>query len=87
MVLETHVKQYVTEPDFLEEKILPPELGKWTKKWPETEFFELIEKFGHQFLLDLFYNENLCYLVCSCTNTIFGKIFVPEVWPKMFSAS
>ena len=43
MVLETHVKQYVTEPDFLEEKILPPELGKW----PETEFFELIEKFGH----------------------------------------
>ena len=47
MVLETHVKQYVTEPDFLEEKILPPELGKWTKKWPETEFFELIEKFGH----------------------------------------
>ena len=37
-------------------------------------------------LLSLIYNENLYYLLCSCTNPIFEKIFVPEIWAKMFSA-
>ena len=32
------------------------------------------------------YNENL-YLLCSCTNPIFGKIFVTEIWAKMISAN
>ena len=27
------------------------------------------------------------YICCSCTNSIFGKIFVPEIWAKMFSAN
>ena len=27
------------------------------------------------------------YLLCSCTNPVFGKIFVPGVWAKMFSAN
>ena len=35
----------------------------------------------------MFYNENLYYLLCSCTNPIFRKIFVPEIWAKMFSAN
>ena len=26
-------------------------------------------------------------LLCSCTNPVFGKIFVPGVWAKMFSAN
>ena len=47
---------------------------------------EFIEKLGHQFLLILFHNENLYYLMCSCTNPIFGKIFVPKIWVEMFSA-
>ena len=33
------------------------------------------------------YNENLYYLLCSCTNPIFMKIFIPEIWAKMFSAN
>ena len=47
MVLETHMKMCVTEPDFLETFLLPPKLGKWTMNGPKTGFFELIEKFGH----------------------------------------
>ena len=35
----------------------------------------------------MFCNENLYYLLCSCTNPIFGKILVPEIWAKMFSAN
>ena len=54
MLLETHMKLYVTEPDIAE---------------------------------NLFYNENLYYLLCSCTNPIFGEILVPEIWSKMFSAN
>ena len=26
-----------------------------------------------------FYDDNLCYFLCSCTNPIFGKNFVPEI--------
>ena len=37
--------------------------------------------------MNLFCNENLYYLLCSCTNPIFGKLFVPEIWDKMFSAN
>ena len=32
-------------------------------------------------------NENLSYLLFSCTNPIFGKISVPEIWAEMFSAN
>ena len=70
MVLETHMKLGVTEPNF-----------------PEKKFIEFIKKFGDELLLNLFYNEDLYYLLCSCTNPIFGKIFVPEIWAKMFSVS
>ena len=62
-------------------------LGKWTKNEPKTKFFKFIEKLCHWILLDLFYNENLYILLCCCTNPIFGKIFVPEIWAKMFSAN
>ena len=62
-------------------------LGILTKIGPKTVFFQFIEKFGHWFLLHLFYNENLCYLVCFYTNPIFGKVFVPEKWAKIFLAN
>ena len=61
--------------------------GKSTKNGPKTGFFEFKENFCHLFLLNLFYNENLYYLLCFCTNPIFGKILVSEIWPKVFSAS
>ena len=53
----------------------------------QKPFFEYTEKFGYSVLLNLFYNENLCYLLCFCTNPIFGKISVTEIQTKMFSAN
>ena len=47
MMLETHMKFCVTEPDFLEKIFLPKTLGKWVKNGPKTGFFEYIEKFCH----------------------------------------
>ena len=81
------MKLCVTEPDFLEKNFLSQNLGKWTKNRPKTGFFEFIEKFALKFSLDLLYNENLYYLLCSCTDPLFGKIFVPGIWSKMFSAN
>ena len=78
-MLEIHIKLCVTEPDFPEKLVLSQNLGKWNKNGPKTGFFEFIERFGHYFLLNLFNNENLYYLQCSCTNSIFWKIFVPEI--------
>ena len=82
MVLETNMKLYATEPDFLEKIFLLQNLGKWTKNGPKTGIFEFIETFGHSFLLNLFYNKNLYYFLCPGTNPIFRKIFVPEIWAK-----
>ena len=31
--------------------------------------------------------KNWVFLRCSCTNSIFDKIFVPEIWAKMFSVN
>ena len=82
------MKLCVTESGFPEKFFLLPKLGKWTKDGRKTGFFEFIEKFCHQSLLNLFYlNENLYYCLCSCLNPIFTKIFVPEIWVKVFSAN
>ena len=62
-MLERHVKLCVTEPDFSEKKFFPKKLGTWTKNGPKTEFFEFIEKFCHHFLLNLFYNYVICYIL------------------------
>ena len=64
---------------FFGKYFLPQKLGKWTKIGQKQGFFEFIEKFGHQFLLNLFYNENLYYMLCSFTNAIFGKRFVTKI--------
>ena len=87
MALEIPMKLRVTELDFPEKNFLPQNLEKWTKNKPKTGFFEFIDQFCHWFLLNLFCDENLCYLLCSCTSSIFGKILVSEIWAKMFSAN
>ena len=56
-------------------------------KRAKTGFFEFIKNFCHQVLLNQFYNKNICYLLCSFTNPIFGKFLVPEICTKMFSAN
>ena len=59
MVLESHAKFDVTQPDFLG-NFFPKKLGKWAQNRPKTFFFfQFIGKFGNQFLLNLIYNENL----------------------------
>ena len=50
-------------------------------------FFNLLKNFVFNFLLNLFYNKNVYYLLCSCANPIFGKSLVLEIWAKMFSAN
>ena len=87
MVLETHIKLLVTGLDFPGGNVLPPKLGNCTKNGQKTRFFEFIEKFGRRFVLNLFYNKNWYYLLCSRINPIFGKIFIPKIWAKMFSTN
>ena len=46
------------------------------KNWengPTKGFFEFIERFGHEFLLNVFYIETWYFLLCSSTNPICGK--------------
>ena len=87
MVLESHVTLCVTELDSLGKFFLPLKLGKETQNGPKTGFFQFIGKYGNWYLMNLIYNENVYYLLCSCTNPIFGKNFVPEIWAKMFSVN
>ena len=47
MLLEIHMKLYVTEPDFLGKFFLLAKLGKWTKNGPKTEYFRFNEKLGN----------------------------------------
>ena len=35
----------------------------------------------------MFYNENIYHLLCSSKNPVFRKIFVPEIWAKIFSGN
>ena len=46
----------------------------------QKRFLKFIEKFGHYFLVNLFYSENL-FVPAKI------PIFVPEIWGKMFSAN
>ena len=64
-------------------------LGKLvlSKIGPKTGFFEFKEKFGHSFSPNLFYNEIFYYLLCSCTNPLFGKDLISEIYAKILSVS
>ena len=89
MVLETHMNLCMTA-GFSRKFFLRPKLGKWTKNGPQTGFLESIENhysINPLFLLNLFYNENLYYLLRAYTNPIFWKIFVLEIWTKMCTAN
>ena len=65
-------------------KTFAPKIGEMSQK---IGFFEFKEKFGQKFSLNLSYNENLSCFLCSCTNSIFEKNLVPEMWAKMVSAN
>ena len=78
MVLENLIKLYVR---FFGKTFLSPKIGKWAKKWPKIVFFTLKKKL----VINLFYNENLSYLLCFCTNFLFGKNIVHEIQAKILS--
>ena len=46
-MLETHIKLFIRESDFLENFYLHQKWGKWGKNGPKRGIFEFIEKFGH----------------------------------------
>ena len=83
MVLESHVKLGMTELDFPGRFFCPQNWENGPKLGLKQVFFNLLENW----FINLTYNENLYYLLCFCTNPIFGKIFVPEIWARMFSAN
>ena len=64
---------------FFGKKCFVPKIGKMGQK---QVFFQFIGKFGHQFSLNLIYNENLYYLLCPCTNPISVKILFLRYGPK-----
>ena len=66
------------QPNFFAQK-----LGEWAK----NRLFDFKEKSGHSFSLNLFHKFFFCYLMCSCTNPIFGKNIFPEIQAKMLSAN
>ena len=82
MMLETYVKIVRDRAGFLNAFLTQ----KWGKR-VKTRFFEFTGKFGYHFYLSLFTNENLYYLLCSCTIPIFGKNLVPVVCLRMLSAN
>ena len=63
MVLENHMRLYLTKPDFLKKK---------KKEWAKNRFFESIEKK----ILNLVYDESYYVLY---TSPIFGKNLVPQI--------
>ena len=87
MVVESHVKLCLTEPDIPGKIFCPQNWENGLKMGQKQGFFQFIGKFSHYFLLNFICNENLYYLLCSCTNPIFGKILVHEIWTKIFSAN
>ena len=54
-MLETHRKLFGTKLDFFRKKKCP----KNEENVPKIEFFEFIEKFGHQKLINLVHIESL----------------------------
>ena len=63
---------------------LAPKIGEIDQKW---FCFEFKENVGHWFLLNSFYNENLYYLQCSCTNAILRKILFLRYRPNAVNQS
>ena len=60
-----------------------PKYGEIGLRWAGNRVFWIIKKFSLLFSLNLVYNESFYYLQYSCTNSIFGKNLVPEIWAKM----
>ena len=85
MALKLQLQLCVIGPDFLRNFFFPKHWEKWAKNGPKSGIFQFLGRFDHYFLLNSIIN--LYYLLCSCTNLIFEKVFILEIWAKMFSAN
>ena len=52
------------------------------KKWAKIRVFSIYRNILSLIFLNLFYNVNLCYLLCSYTNPMFGNFFSLRYGPK-----
>ena len=52
------------------------------KKWAKIRVFSIYRNILSLIFLNLFYNVNLCYLLCSYTNPMFGNFFPLRYGPK-----
>ena len=57
------------------------------QKWAKNRVFRIHWKIWSLIFTEVVLYENLYYSLCSCINPIFGKMLVPEIWAKMFSAN
>ena len=64
MMLETHTKLCMTEPDFLEKKFLPPKLGEWTKMGQKQGFLNILKNFVVNFywICSIMKMSIICYV-------------------------
>ena len=82
------MKLCTTEPDFLGKFFLPRKLGKWTKNGPKMVFWIYWKIYS-------IYSIIKTYIICSVLHSPLQnsaiiqscKIFVPEIWAKMFPAN
>ena len=74
----------MTVPDFLE-KIFTSKFGEMEQRLAKNKVvLNLLKDLVINFLLNSCCSKNI--LLCSYTNPIFGKIFVPEKLAKIFTA-
>ena len=90
MMLETHVKSCVTQPDFPEKNFFLKNWENGPKMGQKQGLLNILKNFVidfyYLFLLSIIF-INLYYLLFSCTNPIFVKILVSEIWAKIFLAN
>ena len=86
MVLGIHITLCMTELDFLEKNFCPNIWENGPKRAKTGIFIEFIDRFGHYFLLNWFYNQNLyCYIPAEIPHL--GKFLFLIIWGKMLSAN
>ena len=73
---------------FFEKNLFAQKIGKLAKNWQKKGFLNLLENLVIiNCFLYLVCNESLYYMLYSCTNHIFGKNLIPEIWTKMLLAN
>ena len=79
--------EVVYDSQIFQKNLFALKIGEIDPKWVKKLFFLIYWKMWLFILMNKIQNENLDYLLCSSANLIFGKIFVCEIWAKMFLAN